>query len=178
MDKINHNAELLFNENIKLVSFVIGKYFQNETMMEKEDMFQYGCIGLYNFCEDWINKKYENKKYQFSTMAIFHIRSKISHALDHQYRKYIVDYDSIKRVYEYDNRDKKRIYNIRFYINNLIDNNILNSQEAEFVNYKMDGYKMKDIKKMMNISDYYVKSIMESLNKKMNKEDVYDILYN
>lgn len=178
MKQVDKKQEIdtLVNENIKLVSFVLGMYFQSEKIMEREDMFQYGCIGLYTFCEKWANNEFKNKKYQFSTMAIFYIRAYISHALDHQYRKYIINFEEIKRTYEYDYKSQKKSYNIRFYFDYLLNKNIISKKEYEFVKYKMDGYLTKDIKQIMNISSYDIQKIFKSLRSKIDKKDIVDLL--
>lgn len=174
----DNKIDTLLNENIELVSFVLGKYFQNESMMDIEDMFQYGCIGLYKFCADWVDGRYKDKNYKFSTMANFHIRSHITHALDHQYRKFIVDYDTVKYMYEQNDKDKNMRYNIRFYFKNLIEKNILSNIEVTYISYKLDGYSDRKVQELMGITNYDVKKIMKSLRLKIKKEDVIDLLSN
>lgn len=74
--------EILMTEDLKLVGFVIQKYFKSTwaamSREEKEDFFQEGCIGLIRAA-----KKYNPEKTAFSTFAA----SCIINTLRHYVRK-------------------------------------------------------------------------------------------
>lgn len=74
------DLEKLFKDNVKLVGFVITKYFRRiieNGIREREDLLQEGYIGLWRAC-----KRFDpDRGVEFSTFAVSHIRGSIQRNL-------------------------------------------------------------------------------------------------
>lgn len=69
--RTKEDIDKLVEDNIKLVGFVLKKYFTNfrdKFPYMVEDLYQEGCIGLFEAA-----KKYDEKKGKFSTIATQYI---------------------------------------------------------------------------------------------------------
>lgn len=86
-------------DNMRFVSYIIGKYFSNTTNVDKEDLFQSGCIGLIK-AVDTYDEKHGIK---FSTYASRVIYNEIC-AQFRRSRVYTVNpmYDSLEAPIGYD----------------------------------------------------------------------------
>lgn len=66
----------LVEENIDLVGFVLNRWYKNFQSMNPQladDVYQEGCIGLFNAA-----RIYDEDKGKFSTIAVIHIKGKIN----------------------------------------------------------------------------------------------------
>ena len=70
------NREEFIIENMPLVSFIVNKYFKNNTLMAYEDKIGYGNIGLIKAVDG-----YNKDKGKFSTYAFLVIRAEIIKAI-------------------------------------------------------------------------------------------------
>lgn len=71
--------EKLILHNLKLIYWVIRRYYSKETRLEEDDLFQEGVIGLIKAIE-----RYDPDKGTFGNFAVWDIRGSINRALENK----------------------------------------------------------------------------------------------
>lgn len=73
------NKEKLILHNLKLIYWVIRRYYPREKRLEEDDLFQEGVIGLINAID-----RYDKDKGTFGNFAVWDIRGSIQRALENK----------------------------------------------------------------------------------------------
>lgn len=165
----------LFEEHIKLMRFVINKYyglFLLEYPYLKEDLLQEGAIGMWK-----ATKYYDEERGSFSTIARVCILGQLSKFLNRYVKKhYRNDIDSIeKSIYKKNDGEELKIKDFL-----RIDSNIENIYEIEdfikrsdiediqtIVELKKRGYTQKEIAEMMKINRVTISNRIKKLKETM-----------
>ena len=163
----------LVEENLALVGSVISKYYPYLTNHhEYDDLFQTGCLGLIKAA-----KLYKGKllKYEFSTVAFFHIRAQLNYiARRFHSKKYgpsfhersldelINENQSLGDVIgcdDYDSIDNVIVLQRLF--------NVLNERERKVMHMHLEGYTAREIGDVVGVTGSYIGKIERGAIEKM-----------
>lgn len=181
------NREEIIIENMPLVTFIVNKYFKNNTLMAYEDKIGYGNIGLIKAVD-----RYNGDKGKFSTYAFCIIRGEISNAIRDKVGKIGNKYDRSNGTAEiptpfsfYEDiinkeTDKDVVYEIPVEsfeddkINKIIINSVLSKFNSEYKNifYKhyFEGKTSNRIAKEIGKSQPTVSRKLNEVRKEIKNE--------
>lgn len=166
------SVEELFEENQKLVYFVVNKYY--DWLAEDEDIIQEGFLGLYKASLTW-----NSSKSKFSTYATRCILNQIRHELRRRSRSHIYDEISLNTVVHKDESEitlkdilpdpKDHIGEVEFMVDLRDKFHKLTKKEKYVLFMLIDGYSQQDVATEMNCTRANVSRIKRTLLNKLSK---------
>lgn len=163
-------STIIYNDNIKLVSYVINKYFKGTTSEREE----YYSIALLAYWQAILNYDY-TKNYAFSTYAIKYIKCRILKYIQRQkvvkriipesnlnvieFKNNFEDLVSLDQVDEYINLENKETLKEIEYLFNFIPEKYLQIFILYFGFYSFLPLTYEKISILLNISKTYVRNL-------------------
>lgn len=146
MQENNSYISNLVEDNLKLVSYVIKKYYPGH--IGDEDMFQCGCIGLMKAAQ-----KYDESRGAFSTYASLFIRMDIKVSIRDKYalkRKVHLNTFGLDHSNSIEDGFEDKIINNSF-VKQLLNNTELRNLERQCIEmYYFQGFNQVEISKALN----------------------------
>ena len=166
------NQELMFDENQKLVYFVLRKKFPQ--YIKNEDVQQIAFIGLWKACL-YFNKK--NVKFS-STNATYMISHEILNFLQRDMNKGACKISLDETLYDSDNAsigsflyDESQEISIDQISSNKIVEDYINMQTnnvQKIIRLLMNGYNQNEIGSMLGTSRAYINSVVKEVRKELS----------
>ncbi len=186
--RTKEEIDKLVEDNIKLVGYVLNIYFKKFREIYpylEEDLYQEGCIGLFQ-----ASKKYNSDKGAFSTIAMKYIRGRMTTFFKRYVKKhYSYKFKSMESIIlDSNDSDSIRLMDIlpsndditdfRLYsLEKRVKHSDINDIDI-IVKMTADGYSQREIGKQIGISQVEVSRRLTKFKDKIESVDkLMEILY-
>lgn len=149
------SVEQLFNDNIKLVYYVVHKRFNRHDQNLKDDLVQEGLLALYN-----ASKNFDvNRNIKFSTLAYKYIHTACRNYLCKNQKYYnIQSHEDLSYI-----EDGRTEYNLEDF------RDILDDKHFQVLEMRIKGFTDVDISKETKYSKEYVRQIRKQIGEQCKK---------